>query len=818
MTARGSLPVVVVALLLSAFAGRGARGQEGQLEEGPGRTKAMDGMEQAERRPRDVDNRLGLPLLRNFAEDQQAIWTSPARLRWQDADWLVPLGGAAEAFFSADQQTELHMFGGTKTVRWSRDFSDYGAGALVGAAGGLYLWGRMTHEEHTREAGFLSGEALVDALAVSSSLQWMTGRERPSADGAAGRFGRGGNSFPSDHAAAAWSVASVIAHEYPGPLTKALVYGLAAGVSLSRVTGKEHFPSDVFVGSAIGWLVGERVYRAHHDANLGGGAWGAPAGLRDGDGGDRAGGKGSPYVPLDSWIYPALERLAALGYVQTAFLDVRPWTRRECARLVEEAGEAMQDEESQPGTLQLYDALQGEFASELGFRPTEREQSLRLESLYTRAMEISGQPLRDSYHFGQTIINDFGRPYGEGFNALSGFSAWAGSSRFALYVRGEYQDAPGAPAYSQAVRSIIAQADANPVQPAQGVPAASQFTLLDTYALMNLGEWDLSFGKQSLWWGPGEGGALLFSDNAEPIYMFRATREAPFTLPWIFRRLGPMKLDAFFGKLSGNEFPPRPLLHGEKIAFMPTSSLELSFVRTSEFGGVGRALTPAAIWNSYFSIHSSDTYASNANPGKRTAGFSFSYKVPHLRDRLTLYDDALLPEDNPTNLDMSQSPIYAPRRAAMRPGMYAPRVPGIAKLDFRFEAVYTDPPTPRSRYGQYVYWNNFYHDLYTNKGNLVGDWVGREGKGLQGWSTYWFNPRSCVQIGYRHAEVASDFIPGGETLNDGSVKGNWWPKKNLSLSAYVQYEKWRAPLLAPSPQTNWTSSVQIAFWPRSWSK
>ncbi len=460
----------------------------------------------------------------------------------------------------------------------------------------------------------------------------------------------------------------------------------------------------------------------------------------------------------------------------------------------------------------LYNALKGEFD------PPDAEQikSIHVESLYTRALGISGQPLHDSYHFGQTLINDFGRPYAEGFDPVSGLSGWANWGRLTLYLRGEYQHSPSAPAYPQAARDLIGQLDNIPVPPDSPTPTVNQFRLLETYAVASLGNWNLSFGKQSLWWGPGEGGALLFSDNAEPIYMFRASRDTPFTLPWIFHALGPVKFDTFFGKLSGNQFPPRPLLHGEKISFKPTPYLEFGFMRTTEMGGVGRALTPLAILRSYFSLHSSDDYPANANPGKRMGGFEFSYKIPHLRNRLTLYDEAFLPEDNPTNFDMSQSPIYAPRRAAMRPGIYIPQVPHLHKLDFRAEAVYTDPPTRRSVGGDYIYFNDFYHQLYTNKGNLIGDWIGREGKGLQGWTTYWFDARTSLQLGYRHAEVAPDFIPHGETLNDGSVRMNWQIGNELSVSAFVQYEKWLAPILAPGAKNNVTTSLQLTFCPRNW--
>jgi hypothetical protein len=436
---------------------------------------------------------------------------------------------------------------------------------------------------------------------------------------------------------------------------------------------------------------------------------------------------------------------------------------------------------------------------------------IRLESVYANLTGIDGTPLNDSYHFGQTIVNNNGRPYQEGFNSWDGFSAYATAGRFTVYVRGEYQHAPSAPAYSLPVREVIAAVDNNPLLPATPVPTTNQFRLLDTYVSANVANWDLTFGKQSLWWGPGEDSALLFSDNAAPIYMARASRIAPFRLPWIFRWLGPMKWDLFYGQLSGNQYPPRPMIHGEKISFKPTDNLELGFSRTTEFGGVGRALTAGAIINSYFCFSSSVGYNPSQNPGKRTGGFDFNYKVPYVRKWLTVYAEALSADD--------PSPLAAPRRAAVNSGIYMPRLPGVPKLDLRVEAGYTNTPAadPRPIGGEFVYWEQFYHDLYTNDGNLIGSWIGRQGQGIQAQSTYWFSPRNSLQFGYRHAKVASDFIPGGETLNDGSVKFDWWIRHDVSVSAFVQYEKWLAPILTPTAQTNWTSSVEVTFWPRSWN-
>jgi Capsule assembly protein Wzi len=518
---------------------------------------------------------------------------------------------------------------------------------------------------------------------------------------------------------------------------------------------------------------------------------------------------GSPYVELDSWIYPVLERLAALGYIHSEFSDMRPWTRIECARMVQEAGKVLDvDPHGSSEAQGFYTTLRNEFQLELGeLSGAEGERTFRLESLYSRVTGISGQPLNDSYHFGQTIINNYGRPYEEGLNSYAGFSGYAVAGRFVIYTRGEFQHAPSAPAYPLSARQAMATADGNPLLPATPIAGVDQFRLLDAYAGVNLAGWDITIGKQSLWWAPNHGGALLFSDNAEPIYMARVSRIAPFTLPWILRFLGPMKWDLFFGKLSGDQYPPRPLIHGEKIGFKPTKNLELSFSRTAEFGGVGRALTIGAIWSSYTSFQSSVYYPASRNPGERNGGFDFSYRIPGLRNWVTVYGD-FASRDDPNPLD-------APRRAAWNPGLYLAWIPYVPRLDFRVEAVNTNPLSSPNRDGKFFYWEGYYHDLYMNRGNLIGDWIGREGMGFQAWSTYWFNPRNTIQFGYRHAKVSSDFIPYGETLNDGSVTLNWWLHDNVQFSALVQYEKWLAPVLAASPQTNWTSSLEITLWPKS---
>ena len=77
--------------------------------------------------------------------------------------------------------------------------------------------------------------------------------------------------------------------------------------------------------------------------------------------------------------------------------------------------------------------------------------------MYQRVMGISGTPLRDSFHLGQTDVNDFGRPYAGGFNNYSGFSARGHYGMFSAYLRGEFQHAPSWEGYPLSVAQTLAQ-------------------------------------------------------------------------------------------------------------------------------------------------------------------------------------------------------------------------------------------------------------------------------------------------------------------------------------------------------------------------
>src|SRR5216684_4223537 len=379
---------------------------------------------------------------KRFLEDQKQIWTSPARLRFSDTDWLVPLSGITAGLFVTDRDFSKHLSLNPTTISHYKTLSNAGVGALIGGAGGMWLLGHVRHNEHWSETGFLAGEAAINSLVAVETLKYSLGRQRPFQGDGSGPFFQSGTSFPSAHSAAAWSVAGVLAHEYPGPLMKIVAYGLASLVDYSRIRGRQHFPSDVLVGSVIGNLVAQNIYSRHHDSGLGGCEWRSISQIFRGDGNSSPANQGSPYVPLDSWIYPALDRLIGMGLIDSGFAGMRPWTRRECARLLNEASDRI---DGGPAEAQrTYQLLETEFKEELEGASTGSPFRGRLESVYTRSTEIAGEllSLTDGYTFGQTLVNDFGRPYQRGFNSVTGFSAWTTSGRWVGYLRGEYQQSP----------------------------------------------------------------------------------------------------------------------------------------------------------------------------------------------------------------------------------------------------------------------------------------------------------------------------------------------------------------------------------------
>ncbi len=212
-------------------------------------------------------------LPQNIWADQKNIWRAPLRRSSYRPAFILPFVASAAALIATDAKVgrELTERPGGRGFDVSNGISHVGsAGAVIGFPAAWYAFGRLTDRETMRETSLLAFEALADSGIVAGVLKVVSQRERPATpggvpvDNARGRFWAGGADFPSGHALSMWALASVFSGRYPDkPAVRYAAYGLAGLVSASRLTSRQHFPSDVLVGSILGYLIGHYVVRSH---------------------------------------------------------------------------------------------------------------------------------------------------------------------------------------------------------------------------------------------------------------------------------------------------------------------------------------------------------------------------------------------------------------------------------------------------------------------------------------------------------------------------------------------------------------------------
>lgn|GEM_PF-1116383 len=210
--------------------------------------------------------------LKDLAQDQAGIWTSPLHIQSRDMFWLIPFAGATAAALHYDARAQEALGIDQSRINTSNRISSVGSPlATFGEGSALYLAGWLSHNAHLAETGRLGAEAVIDASLVTQAFKLATNRERPDEGNGRGGFWPHGTrqyslngSFPSGHTTTSWALARVIASEYPNPWTQVGVYAFATAISVARVTGRKHFPSDALVGSTFGYLIGG--YVVHHRA------------------------------------------------------------------------------------------------------------------------------------------------------------------------------------------------------------------------------------------------------------------------------------------------------------------------------------------------------------------------------------------------------------------------------------------------------------------------------------------------------------------------------------------------------------------------
>ena len=205
----------------------------------------------------------------DFLHDQKGIWTFPVKLA-KGEHWVPTLAITAgtAGLIVADPHVMPYFRNHARNLDDLNDVFDplITTGEVIAVPASLLVAGYIRHDDYQIGTALLAGEAYADSAVVDLAMKAVTRRQRPSDVPPGGDFhdtffngGKSpfhGSSFPSGHAAGVFSVATVVAERYRNhKWVPWLAYGFAGVISFSRVTTSAHFPSDVFLGAALGYTI-----------------------------------------------------------------------------------------------------------------------------------------------------------------------------------------------------------------------------------------------------------------------------------------------------------------------------------------------------------------------------------------------------------------------------------------------------------------------------------------------------------------------------------------------------------------------------------
>jgi membrane-associated phospholipid phosphatase len=200
-----------------------------------------------------------------------AYVTAPAR--WNAHDWLL-FGGTLAAVgvaHSLDARVRTHFAGDTVTPGASAS-PDKLQDALPAAALLLGSWGyaALVDDSDGRKEAHAMLEASVFSVATAYALGYIARREGPGASTSPDRWGGGGTSFPSEHAAAAFAIGTVLAESGNDRyrwVRRVLGYGVAGFTAYERLHHNAHWLSDTVAGGALGAASAHFAMDRRHEAD-----------------------------------------------------------------------------------------------------------------------------------------------------------------------------------------------------------------------------------------------------------------------------------------------------------------------------------------------------------------------------------------------------------------------------------------------------------------------------------------------------------------------------------------------------------------------
>lgn len=208
-------------------------------------------------------------LIPNIVSDQKNIWIFPCRLNKQK-NWLPAAAvlGTTAALITLDSHDAPYFRRTSSFDGFNKTFTGNATTlGMVLVPVSFYAAGLARNDSKLKSTALLAAEALAGSEVLVTVLKAAARRARPATLAPGQNFAnswfksngpalRANGSFPSGHAIAAFSIATVVARRYGNhKWVPYASYGMAALVGFSRVSLSAHFISDVFMGGALGYSV-----------------------------------------------------------------------------------------------------------------------------------------------------------------------------------------------------------------------------------------------------------------------------------------------------------------------------------------------------------------------------------------------------------------------------------------------------------------------------------------------------------------------------------------------------------------------------------
>lgn len=459
----------------------------------------------------------------------------------------------------------------------------------------------------------------------------------------------------------------------------------------------------------------------------------------------------SAQVPFDSWIYPAIERVVALSYVQSGLAGMRPLTRLEAARLLSEARLKANLYSVPTGVRELLSRLQTEFREELVYLE-DKESNGDLPSPLLRSVELIA-----SYRDGAESM-------------MSGTDA----RQFALDFNnsGRSRDDGGNLEFNAQIEARLFDSLLLTWRPqlAQRADDGRSFETLAAIAAVSWKGVEFSAGRQSLWWGQGRHGSLLLTNNAAPLDMLRLTNPTPLHLPWLLKHLGPFRFDMFISRLDENRIVSEPYFGGMRFNLKPSRYFELGASRTVMFGGDGRPKVDAG---DFLTIVGGENPLTN-DTSNSIAGVDALINVPLLWG-MQIYGE-LYGEDEAGGL---------PAKDSWLAGVYLPQLEPSGRLSLRVE--YADT-TQLFGGSPVLYRHGIYKSGYIYENKILGHHAGSDASDLLVQLGVDYSERFSLGIGFDYEERGKARALQ-EKHRQVDLSATWWLDRQLLLTARYAYDQ-----------------------------